>query len=82
MIYLFDALVQLEEFKNLILSSSADICFGNMEFYYSLSFEEYSKRLKIWQVDVDDNNFPYVITKGCINIDISDKIKNWSENSG
>jgi hypothetical protein len=78
--FIFKALDQLEEFKSFILSNlNNNISFGNMEFYYSLRYEDGYSRLVVWEVDLDEFGYPSPILKGSIGTEISSFIKVWKE---
>ena len=78
--FIFKALDQLEEFKSFILSNlNNNISFGNMEFYYSLRYEDGYSRLVVWEVDLDKFGYPSPILKGSIGTEISSYIKVWKE---
>jgi hypothetical protein len=78
--FIFRALDQLEEFKSFILSNlNKNISFGDMEFYYSLSYEDGYSRLVVWEVDLDEFGYPSPILKGSIGTEISSYIKVWKE---
>jgi hypothetical protein len=78
--FIFKALDQLEEFKSFILSNlNNNISFGNMEFYYSLRYEDVYSRLVVWEVDLDEFGYPSPILKGSIGTEISSYIKVWKE---
>jgi len=73
--YYFQAMKNLVEFRNYILANlRKDIIFGDMEFYYILSADYY---LKIYEVDLDEFDFPAPIWKGCFSTNISVLIKEW-----
>jgi hypothetical protein len=78
--FIFKALDQLEEFKSFILSNlNNNISFGNMEFYYSLRYEDGYSRLVVWEVDLDEFGYPSPILRGSIGTEISSFIKVWKE---
>jgi hypothetical protein len=78
--FIFKALDQLEEFKSFILSNlNNNISFGNMEFYYSLRYEDGYSRLVVWEVDLDEFGYPSPIFRGSIGTEISSYIKVWKE---
>jgi hypothetical protein len=78
--FIFRALDQLEEFKSFILSNlNNNISFGNMEFYYSLRYEDGYSRLVVWEVDLDEFGYPSPIFRGSIGTEISSYIKVWKE---
>jgi hypothetical protein len=78
--FIFKALDQLEEFKSFILSNlNNNISFGNMEFYYSLRYEDGYSRLVVWEVDLDEFGYPSPILRGSIGTEISSYIKVWKE---
>jgi hypothetical protein len=78
--FIFRALDQLEEFKSFILSNlNNNISFGNMEFYYSLRYEDGYSRLVVWEVDLDEFGYPSPILRGSIGTEISSFIKVWKE---
>ena len=78
--FIFRALDQLEEFKSFILSNlNNNISFGNMEFYYSLRYEDGYSRLVVWEVDLDEFDYPSPILRGSIGTEISSYIKVWKE---
>ena len=78
--FIFRALDQLEEFKSFILSNlNNNISFGNMEFYYSLRYEDGYSRLVVWEVDLDEFGYPSPILRGSIGTEISSYIKVWKE---
>ena len=78
--FIFRALDQLEEFKSFILSNlNNNISFGNMEFYYSLRYEDGYSRLVVWEVDLDEFGYPSPLLRGSIGTEISSYIKVWKE---
>ena len=73
--YYFEAMKNLLEFKDFILDNlGKEIFFGDMEFYYILSVDNY---LKIYEVDLDEFDIPTPIWKGCFGTNISMMIKEW-----
>jgi hypothetical protein len=74
--YYFNAISQLEEFKEYILSNIGnEIYFGNMEYYYVLN----GSYLKIYEVDLDEFDIPTPIWKGCFGCDISSVVEGWKK---
>jgi len=74
--YYFNALSQLEEFREYILSNIGnEIYFGNMEYYYVLN----GSYLKIYEVDLDEFDIPTPIWKGCFGCDISSIVEGWKK---
>lgn len=73
--YYLLAMNSLSEFRDYILSNLGnEIFFGNMEFYYILNKDNY---LKIYEVDLDEFDFPSPIWKGCFGTNISVLIEEW-----
>ena len=73
--YYFEAMTTLTNFKDYILDNlGKEISFGDMEFYYILSSDNY---LKIYEVDLDEFNLPAPILKGCFGTNISVLITEW-----
>ena len=73
--YYFKAMTTLPDFKDYILDNlGKEISFGDMEFYYILSLDNY---LKIYEVDLDEFNIATPIYKGCFGTNISVLIKEW-----
>ena len=73
--YYFQAMKNLLEFKNFILSNlGKEIFFGDMEFYYILDADNY---LRIYEVDLDEFHIPTPIWKGCFGTNISVLITEW-----
>lgn len=74
--YYFNAISQLEEFKEYILSNIGnEIFFGNMEYYYILN----GTYLKIYEVDLDEFDIPSPILKGSIGCNISSIVEGWKK---
>ena len=73
--YYLSAMKSLIEFKDYILDNlGKEISFGDMEFYYILSSDNY---LKIYEVDLDEFDIPTPIWKGCFGTNISVLIEEW-----
>jgi hypothetical protein len=73
--YYFEAMTTLTNFKDYILDNlGKEISFGDMEFYYILSSDNY---LKIYEVDLDEFDIPTPIWKGCFGTNISVLIEKW-----
>jgi hypothetical protein len=73
--YYLLAMNNLLDFKDYILNNPGkDISFGDMEFYYILSADNY---LKIYEVDLDVFDIPAPIWKGCFGTNISVLLKEW-----
>jgi hypothetical protein len=74
--YYLLAMKSLIEFKDYILDNlGKEISFGDMEFYYILSKDNY---IKIYEVDLDEFGFPAPILKGCFSTNINMLIEEWN----
>jgi hypothetical protein len=73
--YYFEAIRNLIEFKDYILANlGEEISFGDMQFYYILSSDNY---LKIYEVDLDEFDIPAPKWKGSFGTNISGLIEDW-----